>query len=88
MNYEFNTALELEEARQALLHDPHLSNNQKAAQAEKLGDYRSAKKLWQQVVNESKPNSLMQKYAHIRYMFCKTAAEHGFKRPELNYLWA
>ena len=82
----FRSPLELEEARQAVLHDSKLSTKQKAAQAERLGDYHSAKHLWKSVVRESKSDSLLQKYAQLRMDFCKTAVIHVWRRPEVQVL--
>lgn len=77
-----NNLFELEEARHALVSDNSLSLREKAVQAERLGDYRTAAKLWRQV--------LMQKddaYAYIRHKFCETAVKQRFGRPELAHLY-
>lgn len=87
MKQTFKTLYELEQARQALVLTK-LPKNEKASLAEKLGDYRTAKTLWKQVADEATNNSVTQKYAYIRYQFCQSALEHGYKRPELSYLYA
>ncbi|MDO4897077.1 MAG: ANR family transcriptional regulator [Moraxella sp.] len=84
---KFSNLFELEQARQALVLTK-LPKNKKASLAEKLGDYRTAKTLWKQVADEAISNSPTQKYAVIRHEFCKSAMEHGYRRPELSYLYA
>lgn len=81
------TLLELEQARQELLH-AELPANIKASQAEKLGDYRTAKHLWEMVAKSAEKDSLTQKYAQIRHNFCQSAVMHNYKRPELKNLEA
>lgn len=86
MKPTFKTLYELEQARQALMLT-NLPKREKAVMAEKLGDYRSAKKLWKEVAHEADDHSHSQKYAHIRHKFCESAVEKGWKRPELVHLW-
>lgn len=86
MTQTFKTLYELEQARQALILS-NLPKREKAVMAEKLGDYRTAKKLWKDVAHEADDRSHSQKYAHIRHKFCESAVEHGYKRPELSHLY-
>lgn len=82
---QFNSLYQLEQARQALML-ADMPKHKKAAKAEQLGDYRHAQSLWKQVADKAPNNSTTQKYAYIRHQFCKTAVEHGYKRPELSHL--
>lgn len=77
---------ELEQARRALLH-ADLPMHEKASQAEKLGDYRTARELWRQVANSHKGKDEAQLlYAHKRHKFCVSAVTHSYTRPEFKHL--
>lgn len=56
--------------------------NEQAAYAERCGYYAHAKKLWGQVIAQSKKNSLLWEYAVIRRNFCESAVKNGWRRPE------
>lgn len=67
----------------SIINNPSRPKNKQAAHAERLGYYAQAKRLWGQVIVESKKDSLLRHYASIRRAFCESAIKNGYKRPEL-----